>query len=83
VKVVKMGRAGAMLKLEILMPDVSNELFVSIKGHYTGFPSGGVPQSDQDFEIFVERDAPILRDGTCSVRKIVARLIAYYLSRYL
>jgi len=71
------------------MPDVANDLFVTIKGHYTGYPSGGVPQSDEDFEIIVER-SPLVYDGFgCwpfprhSVRKIVNRLIAYYLSRYL
>jgi len=65
------------------MPDMSSDVAVTIKGHYTGVGCLGSPDSNKDFEIFVERDAPILRDGTRSVRKIVDRLIAYYLSRYL
>jgi len=78
-----MGRSYAVLTLKIKMPDVANEEFVEIKGHYTGYPTGGVPQSDKDFEIIVERDAPILRTGEHPVRKIVNRLIAHYLSRTL
>jgi len=73
-----LGRAWAKLKLEISMPDMASDLYVTIKGHYTGYPSGGVPQTDKDFEITVERDAP-----NFSVRKIVDRLIAFYLSKYL
>jgi len=78
-----MGRAWAKLILEISMPDMSSDLFIEIKGHYTGYPSGGVPQTDKDFRIVVERDAPILRDGTRSIRKIVNRLIAFYLGENL
>ena len=73
-----MGRACARLILDILVPDMSNELFIHIQGHYTGYPSGGVRQSDKDFQLIIERDAL-----PHSVRKIVARLIAYYLGRWL
>jgi len=76
-----LGRAWAKLTFEINMPDMASDLFVTIKGHYTGYPSGGVKQTDKDIEIIVERDAPILRDGTRSVRKIVSQLIAYYLDK--
>ena len=82
----QLGRAWAKLTFEINMPDMAGDLFVTIKGHYTGYPSGGVPQTDKDFEIIVER-FPLVYDGFgCwpsplhSVRKIVSRLIAYYLS---
>jgi len=71
-----MGRAWAKLTLKISMPDMAGDLFVKVEGHYTGYPSGGVKQTDKDFEIMVERDAP-----PHSIRKIVNRLIAYYLSR--
>jgi len=71
-----LGRAWAKLKIEISMPDMASDPFVTIKGHYAGYPSGGVPQTDKDFEVIVERDAP-----PHSIRKIVSRLIAYYLSR--
>jgi len=71
-----MGRSWAELTIKIQMPDMAGDPLISIQGHYTGYPSGGVPQSDKDFELFVERDAP-----EHSVRKIVSRLIAYYLSR--
>ena len=83
-----MGRAWAELTLRIQMPDVGgvppddNKDFVTIKGHYTGYPAGGVKQADQDFEIMIER-FPYVDEKPLhhSVRKIVSRLIAYYLSR--
>jgi len=75
----KMGRAWAKLTIEIDMPDMASDPFITIKGHYTGYPSGGVPQTDKDFEISVERDGKV----PGAVRRIVSRLIAYYLSKYL
>jgi len=69
------------------MPDMAGDLFVTIKGHYTGYPSGGVPQTDKDFEMIVERFPFKYCEHVCEkaethpVRRIVSRLIAYYLSR--
>ena len=76
----QLGRAWAKLILEIDMPEVAPDPFITIKGHYTGYPSGGVPQTDKDIgPIFVERGGKI----PGAVRRIVSRLIAYYLSKYL
>lgn len=74
-----MGRAWAKLTLEISMPEMASDPFVTIRGHYTGYPSGGVPQTDRDFEIIVERATKL----PYAVRRIVSRLIAFYLSKYL
>jgi len=64
------------------VPPDDNKDFVTIEGHYTGYPAGGVKQADKDFEIIVERfpyaGGKPLRH---SVRKIVSQLIAYYLDR--
>ena len=73
-----MGRAWAKLRIEISMPDMASDPFITIKGHYTGYPSGGVPQTDKDFKIIVERSGKLPH----SVRRIVARLIAFYLGRH-
>jgi len=75
-----MGTAFKVLTLKIMVPVMSGDPLVHIEGHYTAYPSGGVKQFDEDIKLFVERDGPILLDGTRPVRKIIDRLIAYYLS---
>lgn len=73
-----MGTAFKVLTLEIRVPVMEAEPFITVTGHYTAYPSGGVPQFDKDFEIFVERD-----EQPKQIRKIVNRLIAVYLDKNL
>jgi len=76
-----MGTAFKVLTLKIAVPVMAGDPLISITGHYTAYPSGGVKQYDEDIDLFVERDVPLLRDGTHPLRKLVARLIATYLDK--
>mgnify|MGYP001058935567 CR=1 FL=1 len=76
-----MGTAFKVLTLKIAVPVMAGDPLISITGHYTAYPSGGVKQYDEDIDLFVERDAPALRDGTHPLRKIIDRLIASRLDK--
>jgi len=76
-----MGTAFKVLTLKIAVPVMAGDPLISITGHYTAYPSGGVKQYDEDIDVFIERDAPTLQDGTHPLRKTADKLIAYYLGR--